>query len=77
MYTGTVSIYIHRHICILFFCFTPVLPPLLIYIRLDSCFTRTLLVRFVLCVCVCVCRLTGLVECVQQSEGLRRDRAWG
>jgi hypothetical protein len=25
------------------------------------------------CVCVCVCRLTGLVECVEQSEGLRRD----
>jgi hypothetical protein len=25
---------------------------------------------------VCVCRLTGLVKCVQQSEGLRRDGAW-
>ena len=28
------------------------------------------------CVCVCVCRRTGLVECVEQSEGLRRDGAW-
>ena len=36
-------------------------------------FTRTFLgVR----VCVCVSRLTGLVECVKQSEGLRRDGAW-
>ena len=26
--------------------------------------------------CVCVCRLTGLVECVEQSEGLRREAAW-
>ncbi len=26
--------------------------------------------------CVCVCRLAGLVECVEQSEGLRRDGAW-
>jgi hypothetical protein len=25
---------------------------------------------------VCVCRLTGLVECVEESEGLRRDGAW-
>jgi hypothetical protein len=25
---------------------------------------------------VCVCRLTGLAECVEQSEGLRRDGAW-
>jgi hypothetical protein len=31
---------------------------------------------FTRCVCVCVCRLTGLVECVEQSEGLRRDGAW-
>jgi hypothetical protein len=23
-----------------------------------------------------VCRLTGLVECVEESEGLRRDGAW-
>ena len=29
-----------------------------------------------LCGCVCVCRLTGLVECVEESEGLRRDGAW-
>jgi hypothetical protein len=36
-------------------------------------FTRTFLgVR----VCVCVYRLTGLVECVEQSDGLRRDGAW-
>ncbi len=26
--------------------------------------------------CVCVCRLTALVECVEESEGLRRDGAW-
>ncbi len=25
---------------------------------------------------MCVCRLTGLVECVQQSEGLSRHGAW-
>jgi hypothetical protein len=36
-------------------------------------FTRTFLgVR----VFVCVCRLIGLVECVEQSEGLRRDGGW-
>ncbi len=29
-----------------------------------------------MCVCVCVCRLTGLEECVQHSEGLRRDGGW-
>ena len=48
-------------------------PALLEYILLFSCFTRTLLVLFLLC--VCVCGLTGLLECVQQSEGLRRDGA--
>jgi hypothetical protein len=31
---------------------------------------------FSACLCVCVCRLTGLVEFVEQSEGLRRDGAW-
>jgi hypothetical protein len=51
-------------------------PPLLTCIHLYSCFTRTLLVIFLLCVRVCVRRLTGLVECVEQSEGLRRDGAW-
>ena len=25
---------------------------------------------------MCVCRLTGLAECVEHSEGLRRDGAW-
>ena len=25
---------------------------------------------------MCVCRLTGLVERVEESEGLRRDAAW-
>ncbi len=25
---------------------------------------------------MCVYRLTGLVECVEQSDGLRRDGAW-
>ena len=37
-------------------------------------YTPALLVLFLLC--VCVCRLTGLVECVEESEGLRRDGAW-
>ena len=32
--------------------------------------------RTCLAVCVCVCRHTGLVECVEESEGLRRDGAW-
>jgi hypothetical protein len=50
-------------------------PVLLQYIHLYSCFTRTLLVLFLMYVCVCVCRLTGLVESVEQSEGLRRDGA--
>ena len=40
---------------------------------LYSYFTRTFLG---VCVCVCVSRLTGLVECVQHSEGLRRDGGW-
>ena len=51
-------------------------PPLLTYIHLYSCLTRTVLVLFLLCVCVCVCRLTGLAESVEESEGLRRDGAW-
>ncbi len=34
--------------------------------------TRTVLVLFLLCVCVCA----GLVEWVEQREGLRRDGAW-
>ena len=25
---------------------------------------------------MCVCRLTGFVECVEASEGLRREGAW-
>ena len=41
-----------------------------------SYFTRIVLFLVCVCVCVCVCRLTGLVECVEQSEGLRRDGAW-
>jgi hypothetical protein len=32
--------------------------------------------RTFLAVCVSVCRLTGLVKCVEESEGLRRDGAW-
>jgi hypothetical protein len=51
-------------------------PVLLQYIHSYTCFTRTLRVLFLVCVCVCVCRLTGLVECVEQSEGLRRDGGW-
>jgi hypothetical protein len=53
---------------------TAVILLLLTDIHLHSCFTRTLLVLFLLF--VCVCRLTGLVECVAESEGLRRDGAW-
>jgi hypothetical protein len=49
-------------------------PSLRTYIHLYSYLTRILLVLFL--VCVCVCRLTGLVECVEESEGLRRDGAW-
>jgi hypothetical protein len=64
----------------LYLCFTPASPLLMyvsavilfyLYIHLYSCFTRTLLAVY-----VCVCRLTGLVECVEESEGLRRDGAW-
>jgi hypothetical protein len=43
-------------------------------VHLYSYFTRTLLVLVLQC--VCVWRLTGLVECVEQREGLRRDGAW-
>ncbi len=39
---------------------------------LYSYFTRTFLALR-----LCVCRLSGLVECVEESEGLRRDGAWG
>jgi hypothetical protein len=39
-------------------------------------YTPAVLVLFLLCLCVCVCGLTGLVECVEESEGLRRDGAW-
>ena len=70
----------------LYFCFTPALP-LAIYVTAAILpyfnifiytaallVLRTLLVLFLLC--VCVCRRTGLVECVEESEGLRRDGAW-
>jgi hypothetical protein len=36
-------------------------------------FTRIFLGEFS---CVCVCRITGIVECVEESEGMRRDGAW-
>jgi hypothetical protein len=49
---------------------------LLKYIYLYSCFTRILLVLFLLCMCVCVCGFSGLVECVEDSEGLMRDGSW-
>ena len=48
--------------------FTCIYPCILL---LYSYFTRTFLA-----VCVCVCRRTGLVESVEESEGLRRDGAW-
>jgi hypothetical protein len=73
-----------KYLCIfmLYLCFTRV-SPLLIYASAVIMFyfnifirTPALLVLFLLCVCVCVCRLTGLVECVEHSEGLRRDGEW-
>jgi hypothetical protein len=74
-------IYIYIYALLVFYCCFTSLdicnccnPPLLTDIHLYSCFTRTLLVLFL--VCVCVCRLPGLVECVEESEGLRRDGAW-
>ncbi len=51
-------------------------PALLEYIFI---YTPALLVLYSYlscCACVCVCRRTGLVECVEESEGLRRDGAW-
>jgi hypothetical protein len=69
----------------LYLCFTPS-SPLLIYVTAVILFhlhifiyTPALLVLysyFFWCVWVCVCRLTRLVECVEESEGLRRDGAW-
>ena len=49
-------------------------PAFLECIHLYLCFTRTSLVLFLLC--VCVCGLTGLVECVEDSEGLKRAGGW-
>ncbi len=63
--------------------FTPALPLLicvtavLLFHLHIFIYTPTLLVLysfFSWCVCVCVC--AGLVECVEQLEGLRRDGAW-
>ncbi len=71
----------------LYLCFTPA-SPLLIYVTaaillyLHTCsYTPAVLILYshffwCVCVCVCVCRLTVLVECVEESEGLRRDGAW-
>jgi hypothetical protein len=62
--------------------FTPASPLLLqssltyihaVILLLYAYFTRVFLGEFA---CVCVCRLTGLVQCVEESEGLRRDGAW-
>ena len=67
----------------LYFCFTPALP-LAIYVTAAilpyfNIFIYTaalhVLYTYFSC-CVCVCRRTGLVECVEESEGLRRDGAW-
>jgi hypothetical protein len=59
--------------------------PVLIYVTAVILFYLHLLIYtpdllvlysyFSCCVCVCESRLTGLVECVEQSEGLRRDGA--
>jgi hypothetical protein len=56
--------------------------PLLIYVTDVILFhlnifiyTPTFLVLYYYFSC-CVCRLTGLVECVDESEGLRRDGGW-
>ncbi len=69
----------------LYSCFTAA-SPLLIYVTaaillyLHTCgYTPAVLAVYShlsWCVCVCVCRLTGLVERVEESEGLRRDGAW-
>jgi hypothetical protein len=88
-YTYALLLYVYSYIfmyiyalLVLYSCFTSLdicnccNPVLLQYTHSYSCCTRTLLVLFLLCVCVCVCRLTGLVECVQHSEGLRRDGGW-
>ncbi len=69
----------------LYLCFTPA-SPLLIYVTAVILpylhifiYTPPLLELysyFPTCVCVCVCRLTGLVECVEASEGLKGDGTW-
>jgi hypothetical protein len=67
----------------LYLCFT-LASPLLIYVTAVILlylhifiYTPALLVLYsFFCWCVCVCRLTGLAECVEQSEGLRRDGGW-
>ncbi len=79
---SNIFMYIYS-LLVLYSCFTPLdicnccNPVLLQYIHayslLYAYFTRTF---HAVCVCVCVCRLTGLVECVQHSEGLRRDGGW-
>jgi hypothetical protein len=75
-------------IFMLYLCFTRA-SPLLIYVTFVFLFCFNILIHtpallvlysyFSCCVCcvrVCVSRLTGLVECVQYSEGLRRDGGW-
>jgi hypothetical protein len=67
----------------LYLCFTPA-SPLLIYVTAVILlhlhifiYTPALLVlSSYFSWCVCVCRLTGFVESVEESEGLRRDGAW-
>jgi hypothetical protein len=69
----------------LYLCFTPA-SPLLVHVTAAILpylhifiYTPAFLVLyyyFSWCVCVCVCRLSGFVESVEESEGLRRDGAW-
>ncbi len=75
----------YLYIYMLYLCFTPA-SPLLIYVTavillylhifIYTPATLVLYSYFAWCVCVCVCRLTGLAECVEQSEGLRREGSW-
>jgi hypothetical protein len=75
----------YLHIHMLYLCFTPDSPLwidvtavilLHLHIFIDTPALLVLYSYFSWCVCVCPCRLTGLIECVEESEGLRRDGPW-
>ncbi len=50
----------HTHTCIFYF-----------DLSVDLCISLSIYLSI-----VCVCRRTGLVECVEESEGLKGDGAW-